>query len=141
MIEPSSTQEWAAYYKRQAQEETKAITAERDKLRAEVERLRGLLCAECGGAGEVESGLCFCGNDYDKHTIHDGHAPVHCPQQCKTCAKKERMIEIRGAYRELQRIVGEECGIVFAGDLPHVCRETLAERIAELQQEEKAICS
>jgi len=116
-----------------------ALTTERDQLRAENERLRGLLCAECGGTGEIDSGICFCGDDYNSHTVGHGHAPVDCPQQCGTCAKKERMIELRGAYQELQRIVGEDCGIVFGGDLPHVCRETLEDRILELQQEEGTI--
>lgn len=36
MIEPSSINEWAAYYKRQTDEVRRALTAERDQLRAEV---------------------------------------------------------------------------------------------------------
>jgi hypothetical protein len=44
-----------------------------------------IICAACRGTGSVPSGVCYCGDYMEGHSMWDNHSPTEMDEQCEAC--------------------------------------------------------
>ena len=42
-------------------------------------------CPDCKGTGEEQSGVCYCGDVMEGHSVWDNHMATEMTRRCQTC--------------------------------------------------------